>query len=222
VLLIHESAASRGALTLLLADEGFAVEAVAGDSALDALGAGQPRVVLLHVGGSPDDGLEMIGRIRQQSEAPIVILSARGSPADKARALELGADDYLTTPFDPDELTARVRAVLRRSERHTSFVPPMTVGDLTIDFERRILSRDGNVVPLGRTEWLVLRHLARYPGKVLLNTELLSAIWGDGYAGDLQVLRICISRLRRKLGASGRGGGPIRTFHNVGYSLEIE
>ncbi|HUG48998.1 MAG TPA: response regulator transcription factor [Candidatus Limnocylindria bacterium] len=222
VVLVHATPAARNALSLLLTDEGFDVRTAAPESALESIAANEPDVVLLHVSGARDPGLGLLAGIRQRHHQPLMILSPVDSAADKVRALELGADDYLVTPFDPDELTARVRAVLRRSERHTRHVPPMVVGDLSIDFERRILSRGGSVVPLGRTEWLVLRHLARNQGKVVLNTELLSAIWGEGYSDDLQVLRICISRLRHKLGATRRGGGPIRTFHNVGYALEVE
>jgi len=222
VLLVHDAPATRSALTLLLSDEGFAVRAVERERALAAIEESAPAVILLQLVDALETGLGLLRRIRERYGQPVIILSPVGSGSDKARSLELGADDYLTTPFDPDELTARVRAVLRRGERNSRLVPPLVVGDLSIDFERRILSREGTVIPLGRTEWLVLRHLARYPGKVVLNTELLSAIWGDGYAQDLQVLRICISRLRHKLGATRRGGGPIRTFHNVGYALEVD
>jgi DNA-binding response OmpR family regulator len=222
VLLIHDAPAARSALSLLLADEGFAVRAVSRNAALEDIAGFGAAIVLLQLVGPLEADLELLRLVRQRYDEPLIILSPHDSGSDKARALELGADDYLCTPFDPDELTARVRAVLRRSERHTSHVPPLIVGQLSIDFERRVLLREGNVVPLGRTEWLVLRHLARYSGRVVLNTELLRAIWGEGYSNDLQVLRICISRLRHKLGAGGRGAGPIRTFHNVGYALEID
>lgn len=222
VLLIHDTPAARSAVSLLLSDEGFSVRAVGREEALDEIAAAGPAVILLQLLDSLEVGFELLQQIRQRHDQPVIILSSHGSASDKARSLELGADDYLTTPFDPDELTARVRAVLRRGERRSRQVQPLVVGELSIDFDRRILSRGGAVVPLGRTEWLVLRHLARYPGKVVLNTELLSAVWGEGYADDLQVLRICISRLRHKLGATRRGGGPIRTFHNVGYALEID
>jgi two-component system, OmpR family, KDP operon response regulator KdpE len=223
VLLVHDTPAIKGALALLLADEGFAMEAVSADDAVpSAIRRLRPALILLHVAGTHERAVSLLREIRSERDEPLIVLSPMGSPAERVRGLELGADDYLVTPFDPDELAARVRAVLRRGERNSKHVPPLVVGDLVIDFDRRILTRDGTVVSLGRTEWLVLRHLARHPGKVVLNTELLSAIWGDGYADDLQVLRICISRLRHKLGASRRGEGPIKTFHNVGYSLETE
>jgi two-component system, OmpR family, KDP operon response regulator KdpE len=223
VLLVHDTPAARQPLSLLLADEGFEVEAVADVEAARAVGRGTPpAIILLYLAGSTEMIFELVHQLRRRLTVPIVIISARASAEDRVRALDMGADDVLAAPIDGDELSARLRAVLRRSERHTRHVPPLVVGDLTIDFERRLLSRGGTIVPLGRTEWLVLRHLARNPGKVVLNTELLNAVWGDGYANDLQVLRICISRLRTKLGTTGRAGGPIRTFHNVGYALEIE
>jgi DNA-binding response OmpR family regulator len=211
----------RGALSVLLADEGFVVETVgAGSEALAKMRLLQPALVML--GGSDGPPLDLLRLIRKEGDQAVIVLSSEASPAQRARGLELGADDYVATPFDPDELTARVRAVLRRSQPHSTEVPPLLLGDLSIDFEKRILTRGGTVVPLGKTQWLVLRHLARNPGKVVLNTELLSEIWGEGYSDDLQVLRICISRLRRKLGSVKRGSGPIKTFHNVGYALEVD
>lgn len=223
LLLIHDTTAVRQPLSLLLGDEGFDVMAVGpADALLAARRQPPPALVLLYLAGSTEVTFELIDQLRRQLAEPLVVIAAQASAADRVRLLDLGADDVLATPIDGDELAARLRAVLRRSERHTRHVPPLVVGDLTIDFDRRLLSRDGTIVPLGRMEWQVLRHLARYPGKVVLNTELVSAVWGDGYGDDLQVLRICISRLRTKLGAPGRAGGPIRTFHNVGYALEVD
>lgn len=222
VLLIHDAPWSSQPLSLLLSDEAFVVDSAGFDGWPAVLDDRRPALILLRARSTSERVFELIRAIRRRTAAPIVVLASGSSTTDPVLALELGADDFMSTPFDPDELAARLRAVLRRGERHTRFVPPLVVGDLTIDFERRFLVRDGAIVPLGRTEWLVLRHLARNQGKVVLNTELLSAVWGEGYGDDLQVLRICISRLRHKLGTTRRGEGPIRTFHNVGYALDTD
>ncbi len=229
VLVVDDAPQKDATLPLLLADEGFTVEVMgAGEHLRAAINSLRPAVVLLDVvggdgvAGGDGDGLSLLRLVRQAGDEPVIVLSSLGSPANRARGLELGADDYLAKPFDPNELAARIRAVLRRTQHDGTEATPLVVGELTIDFERRILSRAGTVVPLGRSEWLVLQYLAQNLGRVVLNTELLSAVWGDGYVDDLQVLRICMSRLRQKVGGRGRNAGPIKTIHNVGYALKLE
>lgn len=136
----------------------------------------------------------------------------------RVEALEAGADDHLRKPFDANELAARIRAVLRRGR---SAAPPksLSVGPLEMDLERRLCRVEGTLVPLARSEWRVLAYLAHNVGRVVIATEILRQCWGPGYEDDLQILRICISRLRRKIGGTGRTG-VIRTYHNVGYALE--
>jgi two-component system KDP operon response regulator KdpE len=133
---------------------------------------------------------------------PVILLTAKGATADKAKGLDLGADDYIAKPFHPDELAARVRAVLRRASGRRARPGVVHVRNVEIDLERRIVTRDGELVSAQRTEWLLLQHLAANAGKVVLHTELLTKVWGPEYRDDLQYLRVWISRVRRKLGAA--------------------
>jgi two-component system KDP operon response regulator KdpE len=153
---------------------------------------------------------------------PVILLTAKGSTADKAKGLDLGADDYIAKPFHPDELAARVRAVIRRSSGAQPGAGVIRFDDVEIDLERRMVTRSGELVQLSRTEWLLLQHLAANAGKVVLHTELLTKVWGPEYRDDLQYLRVWVSRVRRKLGAKPGEPGRIRTFQGIGYLLDVE
>jgi len=180
----------------------------------------RPDVVLLDLAMPDMDGFEVMRQIRDRTNVPIILLTARGSDKDKVRGLELGADDYLAKPFSPLELTARVRAVLRRTARGGS-TPVITVGDITIDLHDRVARRSGEPIDLTRTEWLLLQYLAANPGRVMLNTELLSKIWGPEYRGDLQYLRVWVSRLRKKIEKDPANPDMIKTFQGIGYMFEV-
>ena len=136
--------------------------------------------------------------------------------------LVLGADDYIAKPFHPDELAARVRAVLRRSSGAQPGSGILKFDDVEIDLERRMVTRGGELVQLSRTEWLLLQHLAANAGKVVLHTELLTKVWGPEYRDDLQYLRVWVSRVRRKLGSEPGEPGRIKTFQGIGYLLDVE
>ena len=153
---------------------------------------------------------------------PVILLTAKGSTADKAKGLDLGADDYVAKPFHPDELAARVRAVLRRSSGAAPGSGVLAFDDIEIDLERRMVTRDGELVQLSRTEWLLLQHLAANAGKVVLHTELLTKVWGPEYRDDLQYLRVWVSRVRRKLGSEPGDPGRIKTFQGIGYLLDVD
>jgi two-component system KDP operon response regulator KdpE len=169
------------------------------------------------------DGFETLRRMRRFATTPVIMLTARGSDADKLRGFESGADDYLTKPFNPDELTARVAAVLRRSEG-TSPTPAQSVlryPSVEIDLERRIVSVGGDEVRLSRTEWELLALLAANVGKVMMHGELLSRIWGPEFRDEVHYLRTWVSRIRAKLEPDGEGAQPlIQTFPGIGYRLE--
>jgi two-component system KDP operon response regulator KdpE len=170
----------------------------------------------------PDlDGIEVMRQLRERRPVPVILLTAKGAASEKAKGLDLGADDYIAKPFHPDELSARVRAVLRRASGSGPGAGVVAWDDVQIDLERRIVTRDGNVIAFSRTEWLLLQHLAANAGKVVLHTELLSKVWGPEYRDDLQYLRVWISRVRRKLGAAPGEPGPIRTFQGIGYVLDV-
>jgi DNA-binding response OmpR family regulator len=191
-----------------------------GTSALDLLEAEQPSVVVLDLVLPDLDGFEVLRRIRAVSQVPVIMLTARGADADKVRGLNQGADDYLTKPFNPEELSARVRAILRRTRvEDESGLEPLAIGQLRIDFEQRRVQVDGREVSLSPTEWQLLYHLARNAGRVVLHEDLLAMTWGPAYRDDLQYLRVWISRLRRKLGDDPSDPRYIRTVSGVGYTI---
>jgi two-component system KDP operon response regulator KdpE len=182
----------------------------------------RPDVVLLDIVMPDLDGIEVMRQLRTSRPIPVILLTAKGSTADKAKGLDLGADDYVAKPFHPDELAARVRAVIRRASGTSSGSGVVAFDDVEIDLERRMVTRGGQLVQLSRTEWLLLQHLAANAGKVVLHTELLTKVWGPEYRDDLQYLRVWISRVRRKLGAEPGEPGRIRTFQGIGYLLDVE
>jgi len=198
------------------------VTAGGGEEALAQFERYRPDVVVLDLVMPDLDGFEVMAAIREHHTVPIILLTAKGSTADKAQGLDLGADDYITKPFHPHELAARVRAVLRRATATTPGSGIVVFDDIEIDLERRLVHRAGELVHFSRTEWLLLQHLAANAGKVVLHTELLTKIWGPEYRDDLQYLRVWVSRVRRKLGVSVDSDPRIKTFQGIGYLLDIE
>jgi two-component system KDP operon response regulator KdpE len=210
---------------MALTDEGFrVVTAAGGEEALAKAEEVRPDIVLLDIVMPDLDGIEVMRQIRERRSVPVILLTGKGSASDKAKGLDLGADDYIAKPFHLDELTARVRAVLRRASgvSTSAGIGPVHFDDVEIDLERRMVTRDGEIVELSRTEWLLLQHLAVNAGKVVLHTELLTKVWGPEYRDDLQYLRVWISRVRRKLGAKPGEPGRIKTFQGIGYLLDVE
>ena len=209
-------------VSIALSEEGFRVVTASGGA--DAIAKAEemrPDIVLLDLVMPDLDGIEVMRELRERRPVPVILLTARGSTADRAKGLDLGADDYVAKPFHPDELAARVRAVLRRS---TGAVPGggiVRFDETEVDLERRMVTRNGELVELSRTEWLLLSHLAANAGKVVLHSELLTKVWGPEYRDDLQYLRVWVSRVRRKLGARPGEPGRIRTFQGIGYLLDI-
>ncbi len=209
-------------VSLALAGEGFrVVTASGGEDALAKAEEFRPDIVLLDIVMPDLDGIEVMRQMRERRPVPVILLTAKGSIADKAKGLDLGADDYVAKPFHPDELAARVRAVLRRASGAAA-AGVVAFDDIKIDLERRMVIRAGELVQLSRTEWLLLQHLAANAGKVVLHTELLTKVWGPEYRDDLQYLRVWVSRVRRKLGAKPGEPGRIKTFQGIGYLLDVE
>lgn len=208
-------------IKLELSTQGFrVVTAESGEQALQVAEEHRPDIALLDIVMPDISGLEVMRRLRERSDIPIILLTAKGSDADKVRGLELGADDYLAKPFSPEELTARVRAVLRRAVGSSGLENIVRIDNIEIDLNRRLVKRDGELIALTRTEWMLLQHLAANAGKVMLNTELLSKVWGPEYRGDLQYLRVWVSRLRRKLEPDPSNPRFIKTFQGIGYMLD--
>ncbi|NJD29028.1 MAG: response regulator transcription factor [Chloroflexi bacterium] len=210
-------------VAIALSEEGFrVVTANGGEQALQKAEEVRPDIVLLDIVMPDLDGIEVMRQLRERRPVPVILLTAKGSTADKAKGLDLGADDYIAKPFHPDELAARVRAVIRRSGGAEPGAGVIRFDDVEIDLERRMVTRGGELVQLSRTEWLLLQHLAANAGKVVLHTELLTKVWGPEYRDDLQYLRVWVSRVRRKLGAAPGEPGRIRTFQGIGYLLDVD
>jgi two-component system KDP operon response regulator KdpE len=209
-------------VSIELTGEGFCVvTAHGGEEALAREEEIRPDIVLLDIVMPDIDGIEVMRRLHERRAVPVILLTAKGSTADKARGLDLGADDYLAKPFHPEELAARVRAVIRRASGSQPDGGVLAFDDVAIDLERRTVTRGGELVQLSRTEWLLLQHLAVNADKVVLHAELLTKVWGPEYRDDLPYLRVWISRVRRKLGARPGEAGRIRTFQGIGYLLDV-
>jgi two-component system KDP operon response regulator KdpE len=209
-------------IKLELSTQGFrVVTASSGEEALRTAEEQRPDIALLDIVMPEMTGLEVMRRLRERSSIPVILLTAKGSEADKVRGLELGADDYLAKPFSPEELSARVRAVLRRTVGSSNTENIVHVGNIEIDLNRRLVKREGEIVTLTRTEWMLLQHLAANAGKIMLNAELLSKVWGPEYRDDLQYLRVWVSRLRRKLEEDPSKPKMIKTFQGIGYMLDV-
>lgn len=210
-------------ISLVLSDAGFrVVSANGGAEALRKAEDLRPDVVLLDLMMPGFDGFEVMRELQELRSVPVILLTGRCSVTDRAKGLELGADDYVSKPFNPEELVARVRAVLRRSHDAATATGVVAFDDVEIDLDRRLVRRAGAIVEMSGTEWTLLQYLAANPGKVLLYDEILTKTWGPAYVDDIQYLRVWISRIRRKLGATPGRPGPIRTFAGIGYLFAIE
>jgi two-component system KDP operon response regulator KdpE len=180
-------------------------------------------LILLDLMMPGPDGFQVCDTVRRESNVPIVVLSARGREQDKVRALDLGADDYMTKPFGVDELMARVRAALRRaggSER-AGTVRPYAFGGLKMDFAQRHVTMDGVQVKLTPTEYRLLSQLARNAGRVIAHQSLLQAVWGPEYGNEHDYLWAYVRRLRRKLGDDSENPRYITTEPGVGYGMPL-
>ncbi len=209
------------ALRVILRDAGYeALPANTGEEALDIAAVSHPSAAIIDLVLPDIDGIELCRRLREWTQMPLIVLSAVGEEDAKVRALAAGADDYVTKPFGPRELIARLQANLRRLEpEHDE--PVITTGDLTVDLAARVVTLQGEEVHLTPIEFDLLRLLIRNRGRLMTHRDLLVAVWGNGYADDTQVLRAHIANLRRKIepdGAGGPGGHRyIRTDPGVGY-----
>jgi two-component system KDP operon response regulator KdpE len=188
-----------------------------GKEALDEIRKQPPDLVILDLGMPEMNGVEVCERVRQFSEVPIVVLSAKGAEKDKIAALDAGADDYVTKPFSLDELLARVRAVLRRWQNKEADSSIITAGDLSIEIDERRVRISGTEVKLTPKEFDVLKHLAEHAGKVVTHRALLAAVWGSESTEQTEYLRVCINQLRRKIEPDPQKPRYIITEPWVGY-----
>jgi two-component system KDP operon response regulator KdpE len=204
------------ALKVVLREAGFEVEATAtAQEALDAAAVRPPDAAIIDLMLPDGSGVEVCRQLRSWSDMPIVVLSAIGDEDQKVEALEAGADDYVTKPFGPRELVARLNAVLRRAGEALD-EPAVTVDGLQVDLAARVVKRDGAEVHLTPIEYDLLRVLLRNRGRLMTHRALLTEVWGPGYADDTRVLRTHIANLRRKIEPT-EGARYIRTDSGVGY-----
>lgn len=206
--------------------DGYEVTAVSdGQQALEQIEAHMPDLVLLDLMMPKLDGFAVLQRVREFSNIPIIILTARGADQDKIRGLDLGADDYLTKPFSVDELLARARAVLRRSQLNAQgetgrgAQATTTLGDLTIDYGQRRVTMAGRDIELTPVEYRVLAYLAQNAGRVITQDLLLTHVWGEEYEGESHLLQVNVNRLRRKLEPDPTHPRYLLTKTGVGYML---
>lgn len=225
VLVIDDEQPVRRFLRVSLEGEGFRMlEAATAEEGLLAAARHGPDLVLLDLGLPDRDGLDVLQRLREWSQIPVIVLSARGAETQKVAALDLGADDYLVKPFGVPELLARIRVSLRHAARVRSGAEASVfeVGPLRVDLARRRVTVDGGEVHLTRIEYRMLTTLIRNAGKVVTHGHLLQAVWGPGSEEQTQYLRVHMTHLRRKLERDPLRPRFITTEPGVGYRLRDE
>jgi two-component system KDP operon response regulator KdpE len=222
ILVVDDEAAIRRFLSTVLKAEDFSLHlAETGHAALAAAATVRPDIILLDLGLPDLDGVEVIRRIREWSAVPIIVLSVREREDDKVKALDAGADDYLTKPFGISELLARIRVALRRSVQQVP-EPVFSSGDLEVDLARRRVLVQGGEVQLTPTEYDLLRLLVTHAGRVITHSQILRQIWGIAYLEQPHVLRVNISNLRHKIEADPSRPRHIITEPGVGYRIREE
>ncbi|WP_395405677.1 response regulator (plasmid) [Arthrobacter sp. UC242_113] len=222
VLVVDDEPQLLRALQVNLQAEGYRVlTALDGLTALAHAEAGHPDVIVLDLGLPDINGVDVITRIRRTSSTPIIVLSARHGSVDKVRALDAGADDYVTKPFGLDELLARLRVAGRRLTPDIDDQgPTIDVGDFEVDLANRKVTRDGAAVRLTPREWAILELLVRNPGRLITQQQMLAKIWGPGYDSETHYLRVYMGQLRRKLEADPARPKHLLTEAGMGYRFE--
>ena len=219
LLVVDDEPAIRRLIGTALARVGYRlVEAGSGREALNAMQIDKPDAVLLDLGLPDRDGLELVPLIKQAGAA-VIVVSARDETEQKVTALDLGADDYVTKPFDTEEVLARIRTALRHRLAAESETQVVQVGDVEIDLAARLVRRAGEEVHLTPKEFGFLAELAKHPGRVITHTQLLRNVWGAGHEKDVEYLRVAARGVRRKLGGDGAVTALIRNEPGVGYRL---
>jgi two-component system KDP operon response regulator KdpE len=221
VLVIEDQAPMRRVLRSALGGQGYRVSEAGGVAeGLKAFAASPPQAVLLDLGLPDGEGFEIVERIRETSEVPIVVISARGDERDQVRALDGGANDYVTKPFREAELLARLRAALRSAARASRYAATLTVAGLRIQcFERRVFLKDVEIA-LTPKEFGLLQVLARDAGRVITHRQLLRQVWGPEYVDEVEYLRVFMKQLRQKLEQDPTRPRLLLTTPGVGYRLK--
>jgi two-component system, OmpR family, KDP operon response regulator KdpE len=220
ILIVDDEPQIRTLLKATLGRAGFAVaEAANAREALSAKAIDKPDLILLDLGLPDRDGLELVTALRAEPRPALIVVSARDQTEQKVAALDLGADDYVTKPFDTEELLARVRASLRQRLASEAERQVVEAGPVTIDLLARIVRSDGEEVHVTPKEWDLLAELAKHPGRVLTHETLLRTVWGPAHVGQTEYLRVAIRALRQKLEAEPSQPRLIVNEPGVGYRL---
>jgi two-component system response regulator RegX3 len=223
VLVVEDEESFSDALSYMLRKEGFEVSVAAtGTSALTEFDRTGADIVLLDLMLPQMSGTEVCRELRQRSHVPIIMVTARDSEIDKVVGLEIGADDYVTKPYSPRELVARIRAVLRRrgSEAVEAATPTLAAGPVRMDIERHVVTVDGEAVQLPLKEFELLELLLRNAGRVLTRGQLIDRVWGADYVGDTKTLDVHVKRLRSKIEPEPSAPRYIVTVRGLGYKFE--
>jgi DNA-binding response OmpR family regulator len=221
ILVVEDESSIASFIALYLKNAGYVVKTVpTGSSALNQVAAGMPSMIILDLNLPDMDGIEICRRIRKSSDVPILMLTARDEDVDKIIGLEVGADDYLTKPFNPRELVARVKSVLRRAgpERRRDEMKELRHGDLAINAGKREVYVGDEEIQLAPKEFDLLWELLDHRGLVLTRDQLLERVWGYTFAGDTRTVDVHVRQVRRKLGDAS----PIVTVWGVGYKVASE
>jgi two-component system KDP operon response regulator KdpE len=220
VLVIDDEPQILRALRAILAAHFRVTTASRGEEGLTLAAANPPDVIILDLGLPDMDGIEVCARLREWTQAPIIVLSVRDAERDKVAALDKGADDYLTKPFGIEELLARIRVALRHStQAQGSRAVVVTAGPLTVDLARHVVTREGQEVQLTATEFKLLAYLAANAGRVLTHQNILTHVWGAAEAGSVEYLRVYMRQLRKKLEPDPGQPAYLLTEPGVGYRL---
>ena len=221
ILYVEDDHRIRGSVKLALEDEGWQVdESETGEDAILSFGRSPTDVVLIDIMLPGIDGFEVCRTIRRRSEVPIIMVTARADTHDVVAGLEAGADDYMTKPLQPKELSARIRAMLRRARPAQPGNPHLQFGDLEIVPQEGVVSRDGVQIHLTKTEFRLLVELANSPGKVFSREDLLEKVWGHGVFGDGRLVDVHVRRLRTKVEADPANPRHVMTVRGLGYKLQ--
>ncbi len=219
ILVVDDEPQIRKFLRISLTSQGYeVVEAPRGEEGIAKCATAQPGLVILDLGLPDLDGQQVISRIREWSDVPIIVLSVRTRETEKVSALDSGANDYVTKPFSIDELLARIRAAMR-SRLGTAETAEFVIGELIVDVPRRRVSVGGDDVKLTRKEFELLRMLARNAGRIITHRQILREVWGPAHEDDVHYLRIYIAHLRQKLGDDPANPQFIESEPGVGYRL---
>lgn len=222
VLVVDDDERSRRLLSAMLSPLGYEVtEAWDGEEAVQKVGEAVPDLVLLDIMMPKMDGYTACRQIREFSQVPVIMVTARGNEGEKIQGLDAGADDYVTKPFSVHELAARVRAVLRRVSAWEEVPEPeFSSADLVIDFARHMVTLKGKELDLTATEYRLLSYLARNAGRLLTPDQILEKVWGEEYVGEHHLLQVNVARLRQKLRDDARDPQYIVTKTGIGYSMK--